>query len=129
YIALVLVERCAGGDGFERGVDDLLLDAELLRHGVDDVDVEADDLTVLLELERLVGQVGAGGQLALLDQGHPALGGRCGFGIAAAAAGGQGEHGADGRDGQTRASFHGSSSESVTGSSHKRPVQNSEQSL
>jgi hypothetical protein len=70
------VHRLAGLDGLERGVHDLLLDAELLGDQIHEIDVEAHDLAVLLVLERLVREVGAHGQCSLLDQLRATLGGR-----------------------------------------------------
>ena len=52
-----------------------------------DVHVEADDLAVLLEFERLVGDVGADGELAGIDELHAAAAGGSGSGAAAAASG------------------------------------------
>ena len=76
---LPVLRSCTGLDALERRVDDRLLDAQLLGDQVDHVDVEADDLAVLVELERLVGQVGADGQRARLDD----LGAPCDLGLVA----------------------------------------------
>src|SRR5690606_35929886 len=99
-VALVGGHGGAALDHGEVDVDDLLLDTQLLGDEVDDVDVEAHDLAaVVVELERLVGDVGAGRQLARLHQLRAAVvsgrgggGGRAGTSRVAAARG-QGQSG------------------------------------
>src|SRR3954452_10759549 len=67
HVTLAGVEGLPGLDALERRVEDRLLEVQLLRDQVHHVDVEADDLAALVVLERLVGQVGADRQGALLD--------------------------------------------------------------
>jgi hypothetical protein len=74
-VALAGVEEGAGLEVLERRVEDLLLHAEVLGDEVDQRDVEALHLAVDLRLEGRVGQVGAGGELAGLDQFDAAGGG------------------------------------------------------
>src|SRR5690606_22286448 len=73
-VAAAGVQGRAALDGGEVDVHDALGHAELLRHQVDDVHVEADDLVALVELEGLVRDVRAGGELAAVDQLHSAGG-------------------------------------------------------
>ncbi len=79
-------------------------EAEVLGHQVDQVDVEADDLAALVGLERLVGQVGADGELAVLDHLDTALGGDL-VGVVGAGAEGEAE-GGDSEDGGQGSTVH-----------------------
>ena len=77
HVALAGVEERARLEVLEGGVEERLLGPQLLGRLVDDVDVEPDDLAVLLELERRVRQVGAGGQHPCLGQPGGAAAGCC----------------------------------------------------
>src|SRR6266545_302971 len=69
-VALAGLEVLAALDALERGVDVLLLDAELLGDQRREVHVEADHVLALLGFEGCVRQAGADRQLVLLDQTH-----------------------------------------------------------
>src|SRR6478609_1471892 len=94
HVAVVRVEVRARLDALERGHLRGERDAQVGGDLVDDRDVEADDLAVLLVLERLVRRVGAEGEGAVGDELDPALG-RGGV-VAAAAAGGEQQRRRDG---------------------------------
>src|SRR3546814_9585470 len=56
HVAIATVQGLARDDGLPRGVLDLGVQALGLRDELEDVDVEADNLAVLGELERLIGK-------------------------------------------------------------------------